>query len=53
MDIAQLFCDFFVTRFGMPRTIVSDRDSKFLSGFWTSLLSLLDCKAAMSSAYHP
>ena len=53
MDVAQLFCDNFVTKFGMPKTIVSDRDSKFLSAFWQSLLTLLDCKSALSSAYHP
>jgi transposase InsO family protein len=42
-----------VTKFGMPSKIVSDRDPRFTSNFWKSLLKLLNCKLAMSSAYHP
>jgi hypothetical protein len=32
--IAQLFFDNWVCQFGMPKVIVSDRDSKFTSKFW-------------------
>jgi hypothetical protein len=38
---------------GIPHVIVSDRDSKFTSLFWTSLWSLLETKLAMSTAFHP
>ena len=50
---AKLFFDHWVCKFGMPRKIISDWDPRFSSMFWTSLMSLLDCKVAMSSAYHP
>jgi len=38
---------------GIPHVIVSDRDSKFTSLFWTSLWTLLETKLAMSTAFHP
>lgn len=53
LDLAQLFYDNIVCKFGMPTKIVSDRDSRFLSNFWQSLMCLLKCKVALSSGYHP
>ena len=38
---------------GVPRSIVSDRDPRFVSKFWQGLWSLLGTKLRMSSAYHP
>ncbi len=52
-DVAQLFWDHWVTKFVMPSKIISDRDTRFTSHFWKSLLSLLNYKLAMSTAYHP
>lgn len=52
-DTAVLFFDNVVCLFGTPQSIVSDRDSKFTSRFWTELWSLLGTKLKMSSAYHP
>ena len=37
----------------MPKTIVSHRDSKFLSSFWTTLWRLLNTKLLFSTSYHP
>jgi hypothetical protein len=39
--------------FGIPKTIVSDRDSRFLSTFRPSLWSHLDTKLTKSTAFHP
>jgi hypothetical protein len=39
--------------FELPQTIVSNRDSRFLSTFWSSLWSLLDTKLTKSMAFHP
>ncbi len=50
---ARLLFDNWVCKFGMPQKIVSDREPRFTSMFWTSLMSLLDCKVALSAAYHP
>ena len=37
----------------MPKTIVSDRDIKFLSYFWKTLCAKLGIKLLFSTAYHP
>jgi hypothetical protein len=52
-DFAQLFFNNVFRLHGMPRTIVSDRDSKFTSRFWQELTRLMDTKLAMSTAFHP
>ena len=43
-EIAKLFFDHYVCKFGMPRKIVSDRDPRFVSRFWTALLRKLGCQ---------
>ena len=40
-------------RFGIPQTIVSNWDSRFLYTFWSSLWSLLDTKLIKSTSFHP
>ena len=53
VDLAWLFFKSIVCKFGMPSKIVSDRDSRFLSRFWQSLMRMLQCTVALSSGYHP
>ncbi|KAI3690669.1 hypothetical protein L2E82_48859 [Cichorium intybus] len=38
---------------GTPISIMSDRDSRFMSRFWQSLQKALGTKLDMSTAYHP
>ncbi|MCH88801.1 transposon Tf2-1 polyprotein, partial [Trifolium medium] len=38
---------------GIPKSIVSDRDKVFTSGFWQQLFKLQGTSLAMSTAYHP
>jgi hypothetical protein len=50
---AKLFFERVWVHFGLPQTIVSDRDIRFLSTFWSSLWSLLDTKLTKSTTFHP
>jgi hypothetical protein len=38
---------------GLPREIVSDRDPRLTSAFWSELCRILQVTPAMSTAYHP
>jgi hypothetical protein len=38
---------------GLPRSITSDRDTRFLGHFWRTLWKNLGSKLLYSSAYHP
>ena len=40
-------------RFGLPKSVVTDRGTHFLNGINTALCRLLGTKHAVSSAHHP
>jgi hypothetical protein len=50
---ARLCMDNVFKVFGMPKTIVSDRDPRFTGKFFVDLCKLMGIKQTFSSAYHP
>ncbi|MBW0468124.1 hypothetical protein O181_007839 [Austropuccinia psidii MF-1] len=53
MDTALLFWNNIIFLCGVPQIIISDRDSKFTSEFWTHFYDMLGNKLSFSTAYHP
>ncbi|RDY06410.1 hypothetical protein CR513_09604, partial [Mucuna pruriens] len=52
-NVANHFLRDLVRLHGLPRTIVLDRNTKFLEHFWRSLWSRLSTKLLFSTTYHP
>lgn len=52
-QVADLFFKEVFSLHGLPKTIVSDRDSKFLSIFWQEIFRLSGTILTPSTSYHP
>lgn len=52
-DVAKLVFDNVVRHWGVPCTIISDRDPRFIAAFWQELWKLVGTKLNMSTAEHP
>ena len=53
-DVAQLLVDSLLRHgYGIPTSLISDRDPRFTGKFWQSLAAILGIKLAMSTANHP
>src|SRR6266508_4152271 len=50
---AKLYIARIISLHGVPKTIISDRGSQFMSHFWEHLHSALGTRLIHSSAYHP
>ncbi|KAJ9552617.1 hypothetical protein OSB04_016662 [Centaurea solstitialis] len=51
--LAQLYVNKIVIRHGLPVSIISDRDSRFISRFWQSLNKAMGTRLDLSTLYHP
>jgi hypothetical protein len=50
---ANLFFQYFWVHFGLPTSSVSDRDTRFIGDFWTSLWRMMDTKLKRNTAFPP
>ena len=51
--VARAFTTGWISRFGVPSTVTTDRGSQFESALWTQLMQLLGTKRIRTTAYHP
>ena len=51
--LARLYVREIVRLHGVPKEIISDRDSRFVSHFWQSLHVTLGAQLKFSTAFHP
>lgn len=52
-EAAPFFLKNVVKYWGLPRTIISDRDPRFTGQFWTELFPLLGSELHFSTSFHP
>ena len=52
-QVAKLFFREACRLHGLPKTIVSDRDSKLIGAFWKEIFWLVGTELAMTTSYHP
>ena len=50
--VAQAFISGWISRFGIPSSIVTDRGRQFESQLWSNLMTLLGTKHSRTTAYH-
>lgn len=50
---AQMFFQNVWVHFGLPTSIISNRDSRFMGEFWSNLWGLMDTKLKKSTTFHP
>lgn len=53
LKAARLFVDRVVAAHGLPVSIISDRDTRFKSEFWSALMGYVGITHKMSTAFHP
>ena len=51
--VAQALLSGWISRFGVPSTIITDCGRQFESKLWNNLMSLIGSKRARTTAYHP
>ena len=49
---AQFFFQYVWVHFGLPTSIILDRDTRFLDELWTSLWRMMDTKLKRSTTFH-
>ena len=51
--LAKVFVEKIYPTTGIPETVLSDRDARFTSLFWTAVVKALPMEGLMTTAFHP
>uniref|UniRef100_A0A5S6QAZ0 RNA-directed DNA polymerase n=1 Tax=Trichuris muris TaxID=70415 RepID=A0A5S6QAZ0_TRIMR len=51
--VASAFINCWISRFGVPATVTTDRGRQFESRLWQHLMKMLGCKRTRTTSYHP
>ena len=52
-QVTNLFFKEIFRLHGLPKSIVSDRDGRFMSDFWKEIFTLVGTQLTPSTSYHP
>ena len=50
---AELFFRHVIAQYGIPRQVISDRDTRWKGEFWKEICDRMGMKRALTTAYHP
>ena len=53
VETAQLIFKHIISKYGIPKQIISDRDSQWSNDFWLEICKQIGTKRALTTAYHP
>ena len=49
----EIFFQHVISQYGIPRQIISDRDTRWRGDFWKEICNKMGMKRALTTAYHP
>ena len=52
-ETAKLFFKHVISKFGIPRQIISDRDTRWRGDFWKEICRLMGMRRSLTTSYHP
>jgi transposase InsO family protein len=53
VQLAHVLKDRLIRNYGIPKSIISDRDKLFTSNYWATLMAEIGIQRKLSTAYHP
>ena len=52
-ETAKLFFKHVISKFGIPRQVISDRDTRWRGDFWKEICRLMGMRRSLTTSYHP
>ena len=53
VETARLFFKHVISKYGIPRQVITDRDARWRNEFWNEVCRLMGMKRALTTSYHP